>query len=117
MDIKEMYVAVGGDYNDAMGRLMKEERLAKFLGMFVNSVEYDNMIKAYEDKDYERLFRESHSLKGMAANLSLNRLFDSVSAVCESVRHGPPEEDISALVEKAKQDYEITINGIKEALS
>ena len=117
MELQEMYILIGGDYEDAMARLMKEERLRKFLGMFLQSGEYDNMITAYEDKDYERLFRESHSLKGMAANLSLSSLFTAVSDVCESVRHGAPETDISDLIEKAKFEYKRTTDGIKEALS
>ena len=116
MNLIEFYDVVGGSFDDVMGRLMKEERITKYLAKFIDSPEFDNMLAAYEAQDWETMFRESHSLKGMAANLGLENFREAVSNVCETVRHGAPETDITELLDKAKTEYEVAIDAIKEAV-
>ena len=110
MDLRSIYEAVGGNYDDCISRLMTEDRMKKYLGKFVASPEYQDMINAFESKDYEVAFRSSHSLKGMCANLGLTKLGQSASELCETVRNGAPTIDISGLLDEVKKDYSNTVD-------
>ena len=117
MTIKECYELVGGNYEEVMGRLMKEERVIKYLGKFKADPSYQEMLTSYAAQDWETLFRASHTLKGVCYNLSLTALGDAASNVCEAVRPGvAPETDIAPLVEVTKELYAKNIELIEEAL-
>ena len=105
MTVKELYDLVGGDYADLLTRLPKEELAERFVRKYVDGDEFDHMIAAFEAKDYRKVFEVSHNLKGMAANLSLVKNNKTLVEICESVRHGDPEFDISGLVEQAKEEH------------
>lgn len=114
MNVKEFYSLVGGDYEDCLSRIPKEEKIVKFLRMFAGSDEYDNMMKAIEAEDWTTGFRGSHSMKGMCANLGLSKLRESSSELCETMRNGAPTVDIGPLVEEVRKDYEKTVAAIGE---
>ncbi|MCR5666110.1 MAG: Hpt domain-containing protein [Eubacterium sp.] len=105
MTLQECYEAIGGDYNDVMGRLPKEDLIEKFLKKFAEGEEYRQLQKAIEEKDHKEIFATSHTMKGVCANLGLKALFEVVSQLCESVRNGEPKEDIAPLVEAVKTQY------------
>lgn len=106
MTVRELYQEIGGDYDDFVTRIPKESLLSKFVRQYVSGDEFARMIAAYEAGDYKGVFDASHSLKGMAANLSLNKIRETISAICEATRMGDPVNDISQLIETAKQDHE-----------
>ena len=112
MNLKECYSAFKGDYEDVMARLPREASVIKFLRKFTENTDFDEMLKAYADKDYEKVFATSHNLKGMAANLSISEFCKSVTEVCEAARGGEPKSDIAPLIEKSKADYGMTIDAI-----
>ena len=114
MDLRTFFIEVGGSYDEAIGRLRKEKTLYKFINKFTSTEEYSRMIEAYEAADWEALFRESHTLKGVCANLCMGDLAVASSDLCEMVRHGAPETDISGYIEKAKEAYNRTIKAIGE---
>lgn len=113
MNLKECYEAMNGDYEDAMARLMREASVAKFLRKFIDSQDYSKMEEAITAKDYKAVFMHSHTLKGVCANLSISALQHSSSDICEAVRNGEPTEDLNALLEIAKKDYDLAISCIK----
>lgn len=113
MTLKEFYDTIGGDYNEAMGRLMKEERILKYVLRFVDAPDYNNMIDAISQGDVETAFRTSHTLKGVCLNLAFGRLAKSSSELCEMYRNGPPTEDITPKLEEVKNDYAEVIEAIK----
>lgn len=112
MKLVQFYKIVDGDYNEVIKRLPKESSIIKFLRRFVDEPEYSKLIEAYEIKDYQEVFRTSHTLKGICANLGLTALQRSSSFVCEAVRNGDPINDIEPLVELLKFDYEKTVDAI-----
>ena len=114
MEIREIYEQMHGDYDSVLRRLRDDERIKKFLLRFVE-YHYDEIIKnALEEKDYETAFRETHNLKGICANLSLDALGKSVEALTEVLRGRDPQGDISPLVEAMQKDYDMTSNALKE---
>lgn len=105
MTIKDFYLAAGGSYEEALGRLMNDARILKYLRKLSQMPDYADMIAAIGKEDWETGFRASHNLKGMALNLSLGRLATSSSELCETMRHGKPNTDITALTEEVKKEY------------
>ena len=114
MTVKEFYTAIGGDYDDALRRLMKEERIAKYLNKFVAGDDYELLNSCLDAENYEEAFRHVHNLKGVSANLSLTPVFRSSDVLCEALRHGKPEVDITGMLADVKRDYEAVIAAIKQ---
>ena len=115
MTVRELYEAVNGDYEDVMGRLMKEERVVKFLKKFVDGTEMDDINAALEKEDWESAFRAVHTLKGVSANLGLTALYENSHVLCEELRPlVKPDKDITEMVEAVRADYERSVRAIKE---
>ena len=100
MTLKEFYAAVGGDYADAMGRLMNEKMAKRFLRKFPKDPSYTELSQAMQAADYDTAFRGAHTLKGVAYNLSLTELGDRASALTEALRPGHEEQRIPAELQK-----------------
>ena len=105
MTVQEFYIEVGGNLEDLLDRIPDEDLIISFLDMYLKSPEFNNMIQAYNERDYKMLFESSHALKGMAANMSLDRNFETIASICEAVRHGEPNVDISDLIKKATSEH------------
>ncbi|SDB12653.1 Hpt domain-containing protein [Eubacterium oxidoreducens] len=105
MNLKDCYEAIGGDYDDVMSRLPKEDLVEKFLKKLVEGEEYGQLLNAVQLADYKSVFAASHTLKGVCANLGLKELCEVVSQLCENVRGGEPKEDITPLVDAVKKQY------------
>ena len=128
MDIHVFYDMVGGDYNEVMSRLMKEDRIYKYLGKFLTATEYEDIPRLLDEKNWAEAFRAAHTLKGNSLNLGLNNLADSADEVCNPMRASEeernagmqngvePREDMAPRLEKLKEDYEATVDAIKELL-
>ena len=116
MNLQELYEKLEGDYAGTLSRLMKEERIAKYLGKFINDTVYSELMKNLEENDFAEAFRNSHTLKGVALNLGISRLAASSSELCESLRNGPPTVDITGMKESVIADYEETVRVLKEYL-
>lgn len=123
MNVKDFYSRIRGDYEGCLSRLMKDERIVKYLRKFADDQEYENLIRALENQDWEQGFLSSHTLKGMCANLGITLLGDCASELCESMRLAPavdgrkgkaPDYDVSGLIDLLKQYYAETVSAIKE---
>ena len=117
MILQDLYRKVGGNYEEVIGRLGKEERIIKYLLKFSEAGAFADYEKAAEAKDYEECFRTLHSLKGMCLNLGLTRLEESSTRLCEVYRHGEPSENIDELYKKAKKDYDNAIKAVHSMLN
>ena len=114
MTIRELYERVGGNYEDAMTRLMNESIARRVLSKFPNTEDYRLMAEAFKSGDYEEAFQRSHTLKGTALNLGLTRLGQTASDLCETVRSGrEPDPYPAALLEQAKKEYGIAVDAIR----
>ncbi len=111
MNLKECFNAFNGDYNGVMGRLMTEERVARFLRKFLDDKSYDTLCAAMLDADYETAFRAAHTLKGTCANLGISGLQASASEIAEALRGGT-NKGADKLLPQVKKDYELTISSI-----
>ena len=116
MELRRIYENLKGNYDSVKTRLVDDDRIIKFLIKFTN-YRYDELIRnALQAEDYETAFRESHNLKGICANLSLDALGESAGRLTESLRGRNPEGDISPLVEAMQRDYDMTIQALQVLL-
>lgn len=116
MNIKEFYELIGGDYEEVTARLRTDERIAKFLGMFLHDESFDAMCQALDANDIDEAFKGSHNLKGVSANLGLENIRKAASDICEQCRHGAPDESLPELYEIAKMQYAVATENICKIL-
>ena len=114
MTLKECYAALGGDYDEAIGRLRSERLVQKFVLKFLNDGSYDLLCSSLEAGSRDEAFRAAHTIKGVCANLAFNTLLESSEALTEALRDGKPAQPgEEALVAKVKEDYQRTAQAIR----
>ena len=112
MTLQECYTAMGGDYDDVLGRLRSERLVQKFVLRFLEDGSYDLLCSSLESQNYEEAFRAAHTIKGVCQNLSITRLGSSSSRLTEALRSGWSEE-AGGLVDEVKEDYQQTAEAIR----
>ena len=115
--ITECYEALGGSYEEALGRLMKDSLIEKFVRKFPADPSFTQLQDALAEGNLQDAFRAVHTLKGVAYNLAFTRLGDAASALTEVLR---PENNgdtspasLNPLNAAVKEAYEATISAIE----
>ena len=103
MTMEKFYSMVGGSFEKTLSRLPSEAMIRKFVLKFPSDPTYAQLEAALPGGD-ETAFRAAHTLKGVAQNLGLDRLYESAAALTEDLR-GPRAMTNPALWEKVQQDY------------
>lgn len=113
MNLKECFDAFAGSYNDAMGRLLTEERVKKFLLMFLKDTSFNELVAAMKSEDYDRAFRAAHTLKGVCANLAIDKLGAAASEITEALR---AKDNVTAcqLFPQVAESYKITVDALNQ---
>lgn len=115
MDIREFYEMTGGNFDEVMSRLQKEERIIKFLKLLKDDKSIEQLESSLDTGDATGAFRAVHSLKGISLNLGLGRLAKSSSELTENLRNKPITEESGFLFQKVKNDLDqvcVAIDGI-----
>ncbi len=111
MTLQECYAALGGDYEDVLGRLRSEQLIKKFVLKFPDDGSYSLLYVSFDQKNYTEAFRAAHTIKGMCQNLSFTKLQESSSSLTEALREGyTPEAD--PLMKQVTEDYQRVIDAI-----
>lgn len=113
MELKECFDAFGGNYNDVMGRLLTEARVKKFLLMFLNDTSFSELETAMKKEDYDTAFRAAHTLKGVCANLGIEKLRESASEITEALREKDADTAIR-LFSQVAENYGITVDALRQ---
>ena len=114
MTLFEFYNSLGESLDEVLGRLRQESRIAKYLGLFLNDPSFDELKNAFAKNDAKTAFRAAHTLKGVAANLGLNKLSSSSSVLTEDLRPGSFTANSQDLLENVELDYIAAVEGIKQ---
>ncbi len=112
MTLQECYNEMGADYEDTFRRLCTDALISRFLLKFADDGNYQKLVDAVALKDGEASFAAAHTLKGIALNLGLSRLFDPVEAITEAVRHGWTDE-AAELLPAVTDNYNETLRIIR----
>ena len=62
MTLQECYAALGGDYNEAMGRLRSERLVQKFVLKFPGDGSFDLLQRSLAEQNYSEAFRAAHTV-------------------------------------------------------
>lgn len=112
MTLQECYAALGGDYDEVIGRLRSERMVQKFVLRFLDDKSYELLCGAMESGNYEEAFRAAHTIKGVCQNLDFTKLYASSSQLSEALRGGFTPE-APALAEQVAADYKQTVEAIR----
>ena len=115
MTIQECYQRMGGGYEQAVKRLSGEKMVERFIAKFLDDDSFSQLCKAMEENKRVEAFCAAHTLRGVSGNLSFIRLFDSASALTETLQvesetipnaaEGPMEE--------VRKTYQSTVEAIR----
>ena len=100
------------DADDALKRVGGNKVLyKKLLGRFVDGNYVEAIENALNSGDMEDSARQAHTLKGVSANLSLERVRALAIALEEKIKNGA---DYAAGLEELKEAYSVTLTKIAE---
>lgn len=112
MTLKMCYDKFGGGYEDVKERFLTDERVAKFLLMFLDDPSFLRLSQALEENDLKKAFIEAYTLTGVCFNLGFVKMSKSSGNLAEALKNG--SGDNKRLFSEVKSDYETTIKAINE---
>ncbi len=113
---KEILTDAGVDVDGVLQRFMNNEALAeRFLKKFPDDATFGKLEEAIDAGDYEEAFKEVHTLKGVAGNLGLTRLFACASDMTEKLRRNETDTARDDFKEM-KAVYNALISAIGDSL-
>ena len=108
MTLQECYAALGGDYNEVLGRLYSEALVQKFVGKFLA----DQSFQLLSDSLNAGAYEDAYTLKGVTQNLSFTKLYQSSHQITEALR--TKDYDLaSRLLPEVAEDYARTAAAIQ----
>ena len=110
MTVQECYQQIQGNYENVLKRLKTDERIVKFLELFLSDTTYEKLSEAVNAKNDQEILKCVHDLKGMALNLGLTALQQAAQNLCEAVRYGEPSVDISPLYQEVTKEYQKVVD-------
>ena len=113
MNLKGCYTKFGGDFDEVLGRLRREQTVLKFVYKFLDDKSFSLFEASMVKKDYSEALRAVHTLKGICQNLSFTRLFESGSLVTNALKENDWNKAVD-MMPKLSKDYYETINVIKD---
>ena len=117
MTMRECYEAIGGNYEDVLGRLHSEALIRRFTLKSLEDQRYIQLKQALENENFEDAFRSAHTLKGVCQNLSFDRLYEVSNDLTELLRDRTGEQSgIPEAMKKVTEVYEMTIEEIKKGM-
>ncbi len=111
MTLEELYREIGGNYQSISERLRKEERIKKFVLLFLKDTSYQTYIQKIKEEETEEAFRAIHTLKGVCMNLSFDELYQVANESTELLRTGNLQKAVKKLpaLEKCYEKHIQTI--------
>lgn len=109
MGMRELLEEAGYPYETTLRRFSNNEALLKkFLCRFAEDPTFGELTKGIEDKDYEKILMQAHTLKGVGANLGFDQLSQECAEIVSAVRE-ERYEDIQPFFERAQREYDSVI--------
>ena len=113
MDLRECYVSFGGDYDEVLGRLQREQTVRKFVVKFLDDKSFRMLEESIGNEDYDEALRAVHTLKGICQNLSFVRLYESSSLMTKAFKEGEHKNAV-AMIPQLSDIYHQMIHTIQE---
>ena len=107
MNLKDCYIKFGGDFDEVLCRLRREQTVQKFVYKFLDDKSFLLFEASMVNKDYAEALRAVHTLKGICQNLSFTRLFESSSLVTKALKESDWNRAVDLIPLLSKDYYEI----------
>lgn len=114
MTVQECYTQLGGDYEDVKARFLNDEKIKRFLSLFLEDEHFDGLCQAMKEENYQLAFENVHTLKGVCANLSLNMLLEQAKELTELLRPGTGSAQAHESLARVTAAYEQTRKAIEQ---
>ena len=95
MTAKEFYEITNGNYQNALNTMMNDDFIKRMLSKFAQNNAVGELLEAYDNKDFQKVFVAAHSIKGVAGNLALTGLYDKVIPIVEGTRNAEASSSIN----------------------
>ncbi len=103
----------GVDVNQGLKRLDNDKELYEMLMQkYWEVAHYEALKKAMEQGDMRQAFQQAHALKGMAGNLSFERLHTALIPMVEELRSGSMEK-AQELFGEVTEAYDVLIGVLR----
>ena len=113
-EAKQELLNAGVDLEGAMERFLHNEAMyEKFLKKFLADPNYQELMTAVANKDCNKAFTASHTLKGVCGNLALQGLFHAIRDQVECFRSENFEEG-AAMMPAVTAEYDKIVATIKK---
>ena len=118
MTEKEFYDIIGGNYNDALSRLMNDTFIRKFVVKFKDDPSFSELSSALSEEKWDEAFSAAHTLKGVALNMAFARLGDSATRITDMLRPQNRErfdkQKVMDAFDEVKADYNTVCGQIEK---
>lgn len=116
MSLESLYEAVGGNLEDVRGRLQSDERIEKFVKIFLADTTYSQLMEAHESGDKQTEFRAAHTLKGTSADMGLSCIQQPAFKLADALRlNDAGEQTAPELVDDLEAQVTEAYNMVTEA--
>ena len=112
MTVQEFYSEVDGNYVEISSRVLNEERIRKYLYIFLQDKTFTNLCTEIDSRNSQKAFIYAHTLKGLSQNLSLSSLYVYSEAITQALRDNNLQRAMSILP-NLSEEYTRVILGIK----
>lgn len=86
MSLETFYASIDGDLDGVRSRLITDERIAKFVGIFYDDPTYGNLVSAFDSDNMQEAFRAAHTLKGVSRDLGLSNIAGPATELADALR-------------------------------
>ena len=104
---KERFDAYGADYTATMERFMGNETMyLRFLDMLFEDKSLQKLGDALKAGDLTEAFAAAHTLKGVAGNMGLAPLYQTICEIVEPLRIQEAQRDYPALYQAIRTEFQ-----------
>ncbi len=117
MTLQELYQNIDGNYEHAVQIMRMEKLIDRYIQKFPKSGVNEALQEAGRTLDPEKMFETAHAMKGVCANMGLDKLSAAASELCEEFRPGNArslsDDGIRARLAEVDALYQRTVDGIQ----
>lgn len=115
MTVKDFYDNIGGNYASIIVRMKTDDRICKFLKMFLQDKSYETLLQTMSEEKVKEAFLAAHTLKGVVGNMSFQELSEASVDITEALR-SENMENAKVLLPRVIKEYEKVKAGLNELL-
>ena len=113
---KIFYDMIGGSYEEALSRLMNDAFIKRFVLKFKDDESFTLLKAALQKGDIDEAFGHSHTLKGVALNLSFKKLSEKAIVLTDLLRIQNREsltnDKLTAAFNDVEKEYDTVIKAM-----